>query len=194
MRHFTLLSSSVIASLALAGMAQAATVKFETFKFKYIDDDGDPTTIYDTAELHYNIMVNGTQKIFGRKPYQGEDCKVCYKSTDCGPTYTFNDSGLFFSTKDPYPDTILVPISTENIAINAWANFYDYDVNFDSKTLSTNGLNLAYSSLQDAKNKLGCGKSFVSNTTYADVKMFVTIYPNNCDELPPPGIPLPKPP
>ena len=74
------------------------------------------------------------------------------------------------------------------------ASFYDYDVYFNSSTLSNNSLFLAYSSLQDAKNKLGCGKSFVSNTGYVDVKMFVTIYPNDCAAMPPLGIPLPKPP
>ncbi|MBU2611275.1 MAG: LysM peptidoglycan-binding domain-containing protein [Chloroflexi bacterium] len=102
-----------------------ATVKFETYKFKYIDDSdsaGPPAGPCDTAELNYNINVNGTRKSFGRRPYEGEVCKICYKSTDCGPTYTFNDSGLFFSTKDLYPDTILVPISTENIAIDARAS------------------------------------------------------------------------
>ncbi|MBU2611273.1 MAG: LysM peptidoglycan-binding domain-containing protein [Chloroflexi bacterium] len=177
-------------------------VKFETIKILDIED-GSPGPC-DTVEAYYEIGIYGgvgkAEKKFGWVPSFGVGCTNCLKDISCG-TYTFKNLGAFFSPKDPYADTIVVPVSTEDFWFNVGASFYDDDPLWDHLILY-HIERFKFASLQEAQKELGCGKSVVSRSGIlpgyedcrSEINVIVTIYPNPCADMPPLGIPLPKPP
>jgi len=105
-------------------------------------------------------------------------------SMKCGRYYF---SGMGYG---PNPDEIVIPIEAEPFEVLISTLFYDYDTVGSNDAFGDHSERLWYSSLQDAQQDLGCGKSFTTDrartgTAVSVLNYSVFVYPNECSDVPP---------
>jgi hypothetical protein len=175
------------------------TVKFESVSWLDTKDGFKPWAQWqpcDSLDLYYSLGLNGTKKEFGWSPSFGVGCTNCVQNVACGG-HSFLDLGSFYSSADPNPDTLVVSIDTNEIAIKLWADFWDYDWGSGDDRIAYHVEELWYPSLQKAQEELGCGKEFISDAKVLDsaglstIWYKVAVYPNACSDFPL-GVPLPQ--
>ena len=96
-------------------------------------------------------------------------------------------------TWKPFADTIVVPILSDTFELDIRTTFYDHDKSSGDDPFGFHRIALYYD-LKGAKKDLGCGKTFVdegwvyTGTAYSnELKVKVTIFPNDCSQSPPFG-------
>jgi hypothetical protein len=146
----------------------------------------------DTLSVYYRIRVNGETKAFYGPPYWTGGSTIFTAtrvgtsmiSMKCGRRYYF--SGMGYGTE---PDEIVVPIEAEPFEVLISTLFYDYDDVGANDAFGDHSARLWYSSLQDAQQELGCGKSFTTDrartgTATSVLNYSVFVYPNECSDVP----------
>jgi hypothetical protein len=147
----------------------------------------------DTLSAYYSIRVNDEVQAFWGPPYwtggstifTAHPVGTSMISLKCGVRYYFSGMGY-----GPHPDEIVVPVEAEPFEILISTRFRDYDEWSGDDAFGEHSARLWYSSLQDAQQDLGCGKSFTTDRARTDtatsvLNYSVFVYPNACEDVPP---------
>jgi len=142
-----------------------------------------PESLRDTLDAYFDLSVNSTTA-----RHWGEPSFVPMKA---GFNY-FSDLGAYYW--QPFPDTIVVPILTDTFELDIRTIFWDYDDSSGHDVFGRHRIQLYYRDLKEARNDLGCGKTFVDESgdetgtaNSYDLTVKVTIFPNECSKNPPFG-------
>jgi hypothetical protein len=123
-----------------------AMVTFYAIQFEEDCDDLDPAWLFELngqTKQFYEDCDTGFGTMCMRKGPHFED--------DCGP-YSFASLG---QGMDPHPDTIVVPITLGEIRIETKAVMWDV---FSGDIVAAHWNSWEFSSLEEAQQKVGCGK------------------------------------
>ena len=142
-----------------------------------------PESLRDTLDVYYDLSVNSTTA-----RHWGGTSFVPMKA---GFSY-FSDLGAYYWK--PFPDTIVVPILTDIVDLDIKTKFWDYDSDSGDDMFGSHRIQIYYHDLKAARNDLGCGKIFVdegskkTGTAFSnDLRVKVTIFPNDCSKSSPFG-------
>lgn len=147
----------------------------------------------DTLSAYYRIRVNEETKAYWGPPYWTGGSTIFTAtpvgtfmiSMKCGVRYSFSGMGY-----GPNPDEIVVPVEAEPFEVLISTLFFDYDEWSANDKFGDHSERLSFSSLQDAQQDLGCGKSFTTDrartgTATSVLNYTVFVYPNECSDVPP---------
>ncbi len=145
----------------------------------------------DTLSVYYRIRVNGETKAFWGPPYWTGGSTI-FTATRVGTSMISMKCGKYFFSGMGYgsnPDEIVLPIEAEPFEVLISTRFYDYDDWSGNDKFGDHSELLWYSSLQDAQQDLGCGKSFTTDraktgTATSVLNYSVFVYPNECSDVP----------
>ena len=166
-------------------------VQFDRANFPFVDDgnEGD-THKCDTIDVYFGLEVSDRYSD-GEKDYFG---KGTYKIITCG-LYTFKY--LTTPYKDPYADTIVIPIIgyPTDVQIQTW--FIDSGIVGPDKRFGINLASYHFDSLKDAQNQLACYRWTHTDqlgwTGGMDVSYTRLYYTINVFPPPSPGCPAQQP-
>ena len=154
----------------------------------------------DKLDSYFRLRVNDEERSFwggcGCKSDFGGACSglvacTCYgcwiMPLKCG-THTFAD--ITPDTPElPHPETFIMPATTD-IDVKISTQFWDQDDWSGDDAFGKHEAHHHWSSLQDAQNELGCGKTFTTDrartgTATTVLWYTVSVYPNACSDIPP---------